>query len=132
MLLLETHPPLRDILAELLREEDYEVVTCSNLGHVWMNTERGLDQIALVDVSHGLDTSPAGTSAPRLLAMACSLPLVLITDGSPFQKRACADIGAAVLLELPFDVERLLEAVTYACGLGTAQALQMTTSNVAG
>ncbi len=110
---------------ELLREEGYEVVACRNLGDVWMNTERGLDQIAVVDASREFNAGRASTSVPRLRAMANSLPLVLITDGSSSHKQACAHIEAAALLGLPFDVEQLLDAVEQArCTRRTPAALR--------
>ena len=118
VLLAEDDTELRSLLAATLREDGYEVVDAEDgtalldrLAEALAN-ERGLDSYDLVvtDIRMpGYDAFDVMLGMRRLMV---DMPFVLITAfGDTLTHRRAEQLGAAAVLDKPFDLEELRAAV---------------------
>lgn len=111
VMLVDDDKDVRDALAELLREEGYEVTVASSGRDALSQLEAGVTpSLMLVDVMmpemDGFELCERCSPNPRLLPV----PRFLLTATPHLEERA-AKASALGILEKPVAVERLLEVV---------------------
>ena len=111
--IIEDDNEFRDMLRELLEEEQYRVVAVSN-GAEALETLRGetLPNVILLDVSmpvmDGFDFLRFRNDDPQLAAV----PVVLVTNAKPHERPT---IGVNDVVRKPIDIDEILFAIKRYC-----------------
>lgn len=111
VLIVEDDAAVADSLAEVLRDEGYDVDVCSN-GQValdWLAANAAPDLILLdlwMPVLSGEEFRARQLAAPEL----ADIPVIVISAAADARDRARA-LGAATVIVKPIDLTRLLDAV---------------------
>jgi len=111
--IIEDDKEFRDMLRELLEEEQYRVVALSN-GAEALETLRGetLPNVILLDVSmpvmDGFDFLRFRNDDPQLAAV----PVVLVTNAKPHERPT---IGVNDVVRKPIDIDEILFAIKRYC-----------------
>ncbi|HXO84724.1 MAG TPA: response regulator [Gemmatimonadales bacterium] len=111
--IIEDDTEFRDMLRELLEEEQYRVVALSN-GAEALEALRGdtLPNVILLDVSmpvmDGFDFLRFRNDDPRLAAV----PVVLVTNAKPHERPT---IGVNDVVRKPIDIDEILFAIKRYC-----------------
>jgi len=111
--IIEDDREFRDMLRELLEEEQYRVVALSN-GAEALETLRGdtLPNVILLDVSmpvmDGFDFLRFRNDDPELAAV----PVVLVTNAKPHERPT---IGVNDVVRKPIDIDEILFAIKRYC-----------------
>jgi len=111
--IIEDDSEFRDMLRELLEEEQYRVVALSN-GAEALETLRGdtLPNVILLDVSmpvmDGFDFLRFRNDDPQLAAV----PVVLVTNAKPHERPT---IGVNDVVRKPIDIDEILFAIKRYC-----------------
>ncbi|HXE83844.1 MAG TPA: response regulator [Gemmatimonadales bacterium] len=111
--IIEDDREFRDMLRELLEEEQYRVVALSN-GAEALETLRGdtLPNVILLDVSmpvmDGFDFLRFRNDDPALAAV----PVVLVTNAKPHERPT---IGVNDVVRKPIDIDEILFAIKRYC-----------------
>ena len=111
--IIEDDAEFRDMLRELLEEEQYRVVAVSN-GAEALETLRGetLPNVILLDVSmpvmDGFDFLRFRNDDPQLAAV----PVVLVTNAKPHERPT---IGVNDVVRKPIDIDEILFAIKRYC-----------------
>jgi DNA-binding NtrC family response regulator len=108
ILLIDDYPEIRDSLDDILRGEGYDVILASN-GTEALNALRdtSFDLVLLnldMRLLNGWDTFV------KIVTVSLSLPVIIITDRTD-QKWLAAQKGVAAVLEKPWNLNLLLEAM---------------------
>ena len=111
--IIEDDKEFRDMLRELLEEEQYRVVALSN-GAEALEALRGdtLPNVILLDVSmpvmDGFDFLRYRNDDPQLAA----IPVVLVTNAKPHERPT---IGVNDVVRKPIDIDEILFAIKRYC-----------------
>ncbi|MGH7522342.1 MAG: response regulator [Gemmatimonadales bacterium] len=111
--IIEDDSEFRNMLRELLEEQEYRVVAVSN-GAEALETLRGdvLPNVILLDVSmpvmDGFDFLRFRNEDPRLAAV----PVVLVTNAKPYERPT---IGVNDVVRKPIDIDEILFAIKRYC-----------------
>ena len=111
--IVEDDSEFRDMLRELLEEEQYRVIALSN-GAEALETLRGdtLPNVILLDVSmpfmDGFDFLRFRNDDPQLSAV----PVVLVTNAKPHERPT---IGVNDVVRKPIDIDEILFAIKRYC-----------------
>jgi CheY-like chemotaxis protein len=111
--IVEDDREFRDMLRELLEEEQYRVIAVSN-GAEALETLRGdtLPNVILLDVSmpvmDGFDFLRFRNDDPQLSAV----PVVLVTNAKPHERPT---IGVSDVVRKPIDIDEILFAIKRYC-----------------
>src|SRR5687767_4305318 len=111
--IIEDDSEFRDMLRELLEEQQYRVVALSN-GAEALETLRGdtLPNVILLDVSmpvmDGFDFLRFRNDDPQLSAV----PVVLVTNAKPHERPT---IGVSDVVRKPIDIDEILFAIKRYC-----------------
>jgi CheY-like chemotaxis protein len=111
--IIEDDSEFRNMLRELLEEEQYRVVAVSN-GAEALDTLRGetLPNVILLDVSmpvmDGFDFLRVRNDDPQLAAV----PVVLVTNAKPHERPT---IGVSDVVRKPIDIDEILFAIKRYC-----------------
>jgi len=111
--IIEDDKEFRDMLRELLEEEQYRVVALSN-GAEALEALRGdtLPNVILLDVSmpvmDGFDFLRFRNDDPKLAA----IPVVLVTNAKPHERPT---IGVNDVVRKPIDIDEILFAIKRYC-----------------
>jgi len=111
--IVEDDSEFRNMLRELLEEQEYRVVAMSN-GAEALETLRGdvLPNVILLDVSmpvmDGFDFLRFRNEDPRLAAV----PVVLVTNAKPHERPT---IGVNDVVRKPIDIDEILFAIKRYC-----------------
>lgn len=111
--IIEDDSEFRNMLRELLEEQEYRVVAMSN-GAEALETLRGdvLPNVILLDVSmpvmDGFDFLRFRNADPRLAAV----PVVLVTNAKPHERPT---IGVNDVVRKPIDIDEILYAIKRYC-----------------
>lgn len=112
--IIEDDSEFRNMLRELLEEEQYRVVAVAN-GAEALETLRGdtVPDVILLDVSmpimDGFDFLRFRNEDPRLAAV----PVVLVTNAKPHERPT---IGVNDVVRKPIDIDEILFAIKRYCG----------------
>ena len=113
ILVVDDEPLIREVIADILRDEGYSVLLDSGGRRMLQMLEVELPDLILLDVmmpdGNGRDALKRMRAEPRLR----SIPVVLITTGVGGHPEVG---GAESILEKPFDLDQLLRVVINTIG----------------
>jgi FixJ family two-component response regulator len=114
---VEDDASVRGALWRLLTTQRYQVRTFGSAEEFLASPETARTGCAIVDVDLGEGRTSGLDLAESLAAAGCWLPIVLVT-GRPSAEtaRRAERVGCIALIEKPFEVDRLLHAVSQAIG----------------
>jgi CheY-like chemotaxis protein len=110
VLVVDDEPPIRDIVAEALREVGWEVDTASNGAEALERLDQARPDVIVLDLMMPVMDAGAFTRLLRRNPTAAGVPIVILTAAYAPDDEA-ARLGAAVCLTKPFTLEDLIGAV---------------------
>jgi DNA-binding NtrC family response regulator len=112
VLLLENDAPLEGVLRELFDGEDLDVTACESLTELQACISH-YPRAAVVSDSwaHGDYLSLSPRHHAEILALANSAEVILTTGRSWARDIVEGELGTAMIIEKPYDLDRLLAAV---------------------
>ena len=105
ILVMDDDAPVRESLAKVLREEDYEVIVAGNGQEAVQRVEEGAVDLLLFDLGVPVKS---GWDAVERIAQGCPLVPIIVITCQADQYRAAIAAGVEVLMEKPLDVPQLL------------------------
>ena len=110
MLLAEDDPDLCEIITSFLETRGRRVLALAAVPEPWNGLDAARPGMAVIDVRSS--TSAGFRILQKLRAAAPSLPVIVIASfGDEFVSRRARGLGAARVIEKPFDLEELDEAL---------------------
>ena len=110
VLVAEDDGAMRDLIANALRADGYDVTTVGSLEHVStvFDADGGPEALALIVTDNRMPGCTGLELLTALRAARWKTPVILITAfGSDRTHQRAADLGATAVLDKPFPLERL-------------------------
>jgi DNA-binding NtrC family response regulator len=120
ILLYEDDQAIRDVVAEVLRDEGHQVLVCTTLQAVQSVARADPTALALVDTwGSGFLHLDEG-ARQDIRGFAQRIPTIMLTAHVWAQETPADELGLLALLRMPLDLEQLLETVgQHSARLGT-------------
>ena len=106
VLVVDDDTSVRESLAKVLREEDYEVIVAADGQEALVRFEEGRIDLLLLDL--GLPVKSGWDTFERISGENPLVPVIIMT-GQANQYRMAVSAGVGALMEKPLDVPRLLK-----------------------
>jgi len=119
VLLLEDDVALRDVLIELFQEEEIDVTPCTSLGELQAAVAVHPGAVVVSDSWSAHDASALGDEhRAEIVALGETGHVILTTGRTWAQCSGAGEFGASVvILQKPYDIERLIVLVRAGGGL---------------
>lgn len=114
VLVVDDERPIRDVIAEALRDSGYEVETAPNGAAALERLRRPAD-LVILDLMMPVMDATAFTQRLRLNPRCAEVPILLLTASYPAEA-AAARLGATACLTKPFRLDELLDTVERTIG----------------
>ena len=111
VLVVDDEPTLRDLIADALREADFEVESASNGVEALSLMHRWVPDVVVLDLMMPRLDGSGFTQLMRLNPRFASVPVLLVTAAYG-ALQAAEQVGARAWLSKPFELDHLVEAVT--------------------
>jgi two-component system chemotaxis response regulator CheY len=122
VLVVDDEPTIRELIADTLRESDFQVEVASNGVEALAVMHRWVPDVVVLDLMMPRLDGTGFTELMRLNPQFASVPVLLVTAAYGAQQ-AAAQVGARAWLSKPFELDHLVAEVTRLAG-APAQALQ--------
>jgi two-component system, chemotaxis family, chemotaxis protein CheY len=109
VLVVDDERPIREVIAEALRESGYEVETAPN-GAAALARLRRRPDVVVLDLMMPVMDAVAFTRRLRVHPHGADVPIVVLTAAYPAHE-AAAGLGAMACLPKPFQLDELLDTV---------------------
>jgi DNA-binding NtrC family response regulator len=109
--LVEHDEAFREVLAEALREEGFEVRLCSRSSDLIGGLTATADNVAVLD---GWGVSYSGLDCEErwaLKSVAATLPTIVVSSRTWVEQERADELGLVALLRKPIDLDQLLDSV---------------------
>jgi len=120
VLVVDDEPTIRDLVAEALRDVGFEIQTAANGVEALTLMQRWVPDAIVLDLMMPRLDGTGFTRLMRLNPRFAGMPVLLLTAAYGGQE-AAEQVGATVWLSKPFELERLLAAVTQLAGMTARQ-----------
>ncbi|GAC1320003.1 MAG: hypothetical protein NVSMB2_15700 [Chloroflexota bacterium] len=114
MLVVEDEPSIRQLLADALDAEGYEVITATNGVHALASLQNTLPDVILLDLAMPLMDGFAFRSRQLEHPHLATVPVIVIS-AEPHLEVHVQRLSPFAYLSKPFDVDNVLAAVATAC-----------------
>ena len=122
VLVVDDEPTIRDLIADALREADFEVEVASNGVEALSLMHRWVPDVIVLDLMMPRLDGSGFTQLMRLNPRFAGVSVLLVTAAYGAQQ-AAEQVGARAWLSKPFELDHLVAEVTRLAG-APAQALQ--------
>jgi CheY-like chemotaxis protein len=115
VLVVDDEPTIRDLIADALREADFEVEIASNGVEALSLMHRWIPDMVVLDLMMPRLDGSGFTQLMRLNPRFASVPVLLVTAAYGAQE-AAEQVGARAWLSKPFELDHLVAEVTRLAG----------------
>jgi two-component system OmpR family response regulator len=115
VLVVDDEPTIRDLIADALREADFEVEIASNGVEALSLMHRWVPDVVVLDLMMPRLDASGFTELMRLNPRFAGVPVLLVTAAYGAQQ-AAEQVGARAWLSKPFELEHLVAEVTRLAG----------------
>jgi CheY-like chemotaxis protein len=115
VLVVDDEPTIRDLIAEALREADFEVEIASNGVEALSLMNRWVPDVVVLDLMMPRLDGSGFTQLMQLNPRFASVPVLLVTAAYGAQQ-AAEQVGARAWLSKPFELDHLVAEVTRLAG----------------
>ena len=119
VLIVEDDTPIRDILRISLTDEGYEVLAAANGEQALRFLQDFTPELIVLDMMMPIMDGAAFRELQRQLGLAPDARLIVLSASRTARPQAAA-LGAQFIIEKPFELDELLDAVQQALALGPA------------
>jgi CheY-like chemotaxis protein len=115
VLVVDDEPSIRDLVADALREAGFEIQSASNGVEALTLMQRWLPEVIVLDLMMPRLDGTGFTELMRLNPRYAGVRVLLVTAAYGAEQ-AASHVGAQAWLSKPFELERLVDAVTQLAG----------------
>ena len=125
VLVVDDERPIRDVVAEALRESGYEVETASNGAEALHYIARSRPDAIILDLMMPVMDAAGFIRLLRLNPSSAGLPIIILSAAYAPDDEAHR-LGASACLTKPFKLEELVAAVEHALGSAALPSVLLT------
>ncbi len=112
VLLLEDQPELRDVLLELLEDEDVDVTLCASLAELRLAVVAHPGAVVVTDSWSQTDSTVlSAEQRADLIALGKSAPVIVTTGRAWATTSEEGELGNVIILPKPYDLDQLVQLV---------------------